>query len=104
MRRLHNEELNYLGAQVKKNEMGGPCSMNGGVERCIQGFGMKSDGERTLGRPRHRWMYNIIMDLLEVEWWGWAGLIWLRIGMWRDFVNVVMNLWVPYNVGNFLTS
>jgi len=43
-----------MGAQAKKNEMGGPCSMYEGVERCIQGFGMKSDGQRTLGRLRHR--------------------------------------------------
>jgi hypothetical protein len=55
--------------------------MYGEVERCIQDFGMKSDGERTLGRPRHRQEDSIIMDLLEVEWWEWAGLIWLRIGI-----------------------
>ena len=24
--------------------------------------------------------------------------------MWRAFVNAVMNLWVPKNEGNFLTS
>jgi len=29
----------YLGKQVKNNEMGGACSMHGGEERCIQGFG-----------------------------------------------------------------
>ena len=28
----------YLGDQVKKNEMGGACSMYGGEERCKQGF------------------------------------------------------------------
>jgi len=49
--------------------------MYGGVERCIQDFGTKSDGERTLGRPRHRQEDGIIMDLLEVEWWAWDGLI-----------------------------
>jgi hypothetical protein len=36
--------------------------MYGGVE--IQDFGMKSNGERTLGRPRHRHEDSIIMDLL----------------------------------------
>jgi len=46
-RRLHNEELNdlycyteiYSGDQIRKNEMGGPCSMYGIEERCIQSFG-----------------------------------------------------------------
>jgi len=23
---------------------------------------------------------------------------------WQDLVNAVVNLWVPYSVGNFLTS
>ena len=27
-------------------------------------------GRRPLGRPRHRWEYNIKMDLQEVEWGG----------------------------------
>jgi len=34
---------------------------------------------------------------------AWTGLIWLRIGTGlRALVNVVMNLHVPYNAGNFL--
>jgi hypothetical protein len=40
----------------------------------------KSDENRTLGRPRHRQEDNIIMHLLEVEWWAGTGLIWLSIG------------------------
>jgi hypothetical protein len=35
-------------------------------------------GKRPLGRPRHRWEDNIKMDLQEVGWGLWAGLIWLR--------------------------
>jgi len=31
--------LYLLGNQIKKNEMGGACSMYGGQERCIQGYG-----------------------------------------------------------------
>jgi len=27
------------GDKIEKNEMGGACSMYGGEERCIQGFG-----------------------------------------------------------------
>jgi hypothetical protein len=46
-RRLHNEELYDLycspdiisGDQIKKNDMGGACSMHGTQERCIQSFG-----------------------------------------------------------------
>jgi len=32
----------------------------------------------------------------------WIGLAQDR-DRWQSFVNVVMNLWVPKNVGNFLT-
>jgi hypothetical protein len=42
-RRLRKEELydlyKILSDQTKKNEMGGTCSMYGGEERCMQGFG-----------------------------------------------------------------
>jgi hypothetical protein len=37
----------------------------------------KQEGKRPLGRPRHRWINNIKMDLLEVGLW--TGLVWLRI-------------------------
>jgi hypothetical protein len=40
----------------------------------------KPDGRRPLETPRHRWEDNIGMDLLEVVWGAWTGLIWLRIG------------------------
>jgi hypothetical protein len=36
--------------------------------------------ERPLGRPCHRWVGNIMMDLQEAKWGRWTGLIWLRIG------------------------
>jgi hypothetical protein len=36
----------------------------------------KPEGKRPLGRPRHRWMDNIKMDLLEIVWnvVDWIGL------------------------------
>jgi len=55
-------------------------STYGGEERCIQGFVGKPEGKRPLGRPRHRWEDNIKMDLQEMEWGAWTGLIWLRVG------------------------
>jgi hypothetical protein len=56
----------------------------------------KPEGKRPLRRPRHRWIDNIKMDLLEI------GLnVVDRIGLtqdryrWRALVNSVMNLQVP---------
>jgi hypothetical protein len=40
----------------------------------------RPEGKRPLGRPRRRWEDNIKMDLQEVGWEAWTGLIWLRIG------------------------
>jgi hypothetical protein len=40
----------------------------------------KPEGKRPLGRPRRRWEDNVRMDLREIRWGGWTGLIWLRIG------------------------
>jgi hypothetical protein len=39
----------------------------------------RSEGRRPLGRPRRRWKDYIKMDLKEVGWGAWTGLIWLRI-------------------------
>jgi len=36
-----------LGDKIEKNEMGGACSMNGGEERRIQGFGGETGGQET---------------------------------------------------------
>jgi hypothetical protein len=39
---------------------------------------------------------------------AWEGMDWMHLakdrGQWWDLVNTAMNLWVPYMVGNFLTS
>jgi hypothetical protein len=40
----------------------------------------RSEGRRPLGRLRRRWEDNIKMDLQEVGWGAWTGLIWLKIG------------------------
>jgi hypothetical protein len=40
----------------------------------------RPEGRRPLGRPRRRREDNIKMDLQEVGWGAWTGLIWLRIG------------------------
>ena len=60
-----------------------------GVHRVLVG---KPEGKRPLGRPRHRWEYNIKMDLQEVG--GGCG-DWMELAQdrdrWRAFVSMVMN-------------
>jgi hypothetical protein len=65
----------------------------------------KPEWKRPLGRPRHRWVNNIRMDLQEVGCghMDWIGLTQDR-DRWRMLVSVVMNLRVPWNAGNLLTS
>jgi hypothetical protein len=36
-------------------------------------------GKRPLGRTRPRWEDNTVMDLQNVRWGDWTGMIWLRI-------------------------
>jgi hypothetical protein len=64
----------------------------------------RPEGRRPLGRLRHRWEDNIKMDLQEVGW----GMDWIELAQdrdrWRALVSAVMNLRVPKNTGNVLTS
>jgi hypothetical protein len=54
------------------------------------------EGKRPLGRPRHRWVDDIKMDLRGI---GWDGGDWIYLAQdrdqWRSLVNAVMNLRVP---------
>jgi hypothetical protein len=56
---------------------------------CIVG---KPEGKRPIGRPRYKWVYNIKMDLIEMEF-GCGGM------NCSALVNAVMNLRVPQNAG-----
>ena len=40
----------------------------------------KPEGKRPFERPRCRWKDNIKMDLHEVGWGEWTGLIWITKG------------------------
>jgi hypothetical protein len=56
----------------------------------------KPEGKRPLGRPRHRRVDNIRMDLREI---GWDSVAWIDVAQdrdqWRALVNMVLNLRVP---------
>jgi len=60
------------------------------VCRVLEG---KPEGRRPLGRPRRRWVDNIMMDLQGV---GCGYLDWIELAQdrdrWRTLVSAVMNL------------
>ena len=112
-RKLHNEELSDLYSlpnivrvvKSRKMRRTGHMARMGegrGVHRVLVG---KPEGKRPLGRPRRRWEDNIKLDLQEVEegCGDWMELAQDR-DRWRALVSTVMNLRVPKNAGNFLTS
>jgi hypothetical protein len=56
--------------------MGGACSVYGREVRCIQAIGVETEGQRSLGRPRRRWEYNIKKDVQE---FGCGGMDWIEL-------------------------
>jgi hypothetical protein len=103
-RKLHNEELHNLYSSPSINRIIKSRRMRwvGHVARMEEKRNMyrllvgKPEGKRPLGRPRHRLMDNIKMDLLEIglNVMDWIGLAQDRY-RWRALVNSVMNLRVP---------
>jgi hypothetical protein len=56
----------------------------------------KPEGKRPLGRPGHRWVDDIKIDLRETGWNDTEGIDLAQDrDQWKALVNVVMNLWVP---------
>ena len=111
-RRLHNEELNDLYSSpnivrvLKSRRMrwAGHVARMGEESGVYRVFVGKPEGKRPLGRPRRRWVDNSRMDLqVGCGYVDWIGLAHDR-DRWRTLVSAVMNLRVPLNEGNFLTS
>jgi hypothetical protein len=73
--------------------MGWSFSMNGEKRNAYRLLVEKPEGNRPLGRPRHRWVDNIRMDVGEV---GWDDVVWIGLAQgknrWRALVNSVLNL------------
>jgi hypothetical protein len=57
----------------------------------------KLEGNKPLGRSKHRWVDNIRIDLGEV---GWSYVDWIGLAQdrnrWRALVNSVLNLRVQW--------
>ena len=87
------------------NVMGWACGAYGWGEGVYRVLVVKLEGRRPLEKPRHRWVDNIRTDLQEVGggYVAWIGLTQDR-DRWRTLVSAVMNLRVPWNVENLLTS
>jgi hypothetical protein len=101
---LHNYELHILYSSpnivrvIKSRRM----MWAGHVARMEEGRGVyrvwvgRPESNRTLGRPRRRWEYNIKLDLSEtgIDVADWIDMAQDMV-QWRAFVNTVMNLRVP---------
>jgi hypothetical protein len=83
----------------------------GHVARIVEDKGLyrvlvgKPEGRRPLGKPRRRCEDIIRMDLWEVGcvFFDWMDLVHDR-DKWCALVIAVINLWVPENARNFMTS
>ena len=70
---MHNEELNDLYSSpnivrvIKSRRWAGHVARMGGEKGVYRVLVGKPEGRRPLGRPRHRWVDNISMDLQEVR-------------------------------------
>jgi hypothetical protein len=59
--------------------MGRTCKTNGEKRNAYNILMGKPEGKRPLRRPRCRLVKNNKMELREIEWVVWTGLMWLRI-------------------------
>jgi hypothetical protein len=83
-RKLHNEELHDLYSspsiiriiKVRRMRLASHAARMGEKRNAYRLLVGKPEGKRSLGRSRRRWVDNIRMDLVEVEWGDvdWIGL------------------------------
>jgi hypothetical protein len=87
LRILHNEELHDLYSSpsiiriimAMRMRWAGHVARMGEKRNAYRLFVVKPEGRRPLGRPRRRWLDNVMMDLVDV---GWGDVDW--IGLAQD--------------------
>jgi hypothetical protein len=104
LRKLHNKEqhdLYSLPSLIRINKSRrmrwvGHVAQMGDKRNMYRLLIGKPEGKGPVGRPRHPWIDNIKMDLLEIGLVGvdWDGLAQDRY-RWRALVNAVLNFQVP---------
>jgi hypothetical protein len=107
-RKLHNEELHNLYCspsiikmiKSKRMQWVGHVARMGEKRNVYMLLVGNPEGKRSLGRPRHRQVDCIKMDLVEIEWGyvDWIGVT-LDKYKWRAFVNAGMKFGVLKNTG-----
>jgi len=88
-RKLHSEELHNLNTYPNTIQVIKPRRMGwAGHVSCMREMGNaysilvgKSEGNKPLGRSRHRWEDNIRMDLSDIEW---EVVDWIHLPQIRD--------------------
>jgi hypothetical protein len=103
-RKLHNVELHNLYSSRsiiriinwRRMRWAGHMARMGEKRNVYRVLLGKPEGNRPLGRPRHRWIDNIKLSLLAIS----LGVVhWIDLAQdkysWRALVNTVMNLRVP---------
>jgi hypothetical protein len=87
-RKLHNEELRDLYSSPsiiritkwRRMRWAGHAARIGEKRNAYRLLVGKAEGKRPLGRPRRRWVDNIMMDLGEV---GWGDVDWIDLAQDR---------------------
>jgi hypothetical protein len=78
IRMIKSSRMRWAGHVARIGEKKNAC-------RLLMG---KPKGKKPLERPRHRWVDNIKMDLLEI---GWGGMDWIGLAQdrnkWRALVK-----------------
>jgi hypothetical protein len=64
-----------------------------------------SQPNKNKDQKEGRWVGNIKIDLREIEW---DGMDWIYLAQdrdqWRASLKTVMNLWVAWNAGEYLSG